>query len=397
MPLDSNSPARAGTTDADPAPWQKTTAIIIAALIGEYSLLIMPFIVTAMMQAYGIGELEAGNLVSLQLVTMGIAGIVVSYQCRRIAPRAIVIPAALIIIIANVLCAVGTGKAALVLGRCLTGVGEGSLMAAAGAIAAGVANPHRLFSALGLVIAAVAAIALIVTPYLFGTVGPRGVFWLLVCSPVAALATARWLPARVATSADAPSLGALKIAGAVPALSAFALMWVGASALWVFAELIGAAQGMTLAQVGTCLAIAQVAGIAGPILAARYGTNIGLAVSLALGNAVMAGAGILMVYGNGSVTYTASTSFLSIGSMFLAPCFRSLMARLDAAGSVVAMSVAFYTFGFGIAPALVSVTHPAGGGYGTVAAIATIAFVLSGVLVLASRAARTTVAAASPS
>jgi hypothetical protein len=58
---------------------------------------------------------------------------------------------------------------------------------------------------------------------------------------------------------------------------------------------------------------------------------------------------------------------LSIAVMFLVPCCRSLMACLYATGSVVAMSVAFRTFGFGLAPALVMVVHPAGSGHGRVA------------------------------
>jgi hypothetical protein len=57
------------------------------------------------------------------------------------------------------------------------------------------------------------------------------------------------------------------------------------------------------------------------------------------------------------------------------------MARLDETGSVVAMSVAFYTFAFGLAPALVAVIDPAGYGYGDVAILATAAFVVSGLLV----------------
>jgi len=364
------------------------TAVIAAAMLGEYSLLIMPFILTAMMKGYGASEVDAGNLVSLQLVTMGLAGILVSYALRRVPARAIVIAAAMLIIGANALCALGEQRATLVVGRCLTGLGEGSLMAAAGAIAAGVPNAHRLFSVLGLVIAAVAAAALLVTPYLFDIVGPRGVFWLLAWSPIAVLATVRWLPSRP-TSTDFPNQGGgFGIPGALPTLASFALLWVGASALWVFAEPIGTTGGLTLAQVGSYLAIAQVAGLAGPIVAARYGERLGLRASIAVGNAVMAVAGLVMVYVSGAMGYGGGAAFLSIAVMFLAPCFRSLMASLDPSGRVNALSVAFYTFGFGLAPAVVGLLHSPNGGYSDVAALGTAAFVLSGVLVVAARPAR---------
>jgi predicted MFS family arabinose efflux permease len=357
-------------------------AVIVAAMLGEYSLLIMPFIVTAMMQGYGLSEVYAGNLVSAQLVTMGVAGIVVSYALRKIAARAIVVGAALIIAVANAICAIGQGEAVLVIGRCLTGLGEGSLMAAAGAIAAGVPNAHRLFSLLGLVIAAVAAAALIITPYLFDYIGARGVFWLLTCSPLAVLATARWLPARTAGANAAAQQGAFSIPGALRILASFALLWIGASALWVFAERIGTAGGLTLGQVGSYLAIGQVAGLLGPVAAARFGERLGLRTSIVAGNAVMAAAGLVMVYGRGAFAYGGGSAFLSIAVMFLAPCYRSLMAGLDLSGRVVAVSVAFYTFGFGLAPAVVGVLHSADAGYGTVATLATAAFVASGVLAL---------------
>lgn len=360
------------------------SAVIVNALLGEYSLLIVPFIVTAMMQGFGITEDRAGGLVSVQLFGMALAGVVVSYLTARVPARALVIAACILVAAANALCALGSSAASLTAGRALTGLGEGSLMAAAGAIAANVRNPHRIFSILGLVIAAVAAVALLVTPFLFGHLGPRGVFWFLAICPLAGILLARWLPNGRESGVDTPRLGALLVPGAPAALAAFGLLWIGASALWVFAERIGAARHLSLEQVGGYLAIGQVAGIAGPIVAVRYGERGGLHRSLALGSAVMAAAGLIMVYGPGAWCYALGAAFLSAAVMFLTPCFRSLMAALDPAGSVVAMSVTFYTVGFGIAPLLVSQIHVSGNAYGSVAWLAAAAFTLSGVLAFIS-------------
>jgi hypothetical protein len=103
----------------------------------------------------------------------------------------------------------------------------------------------------------------------------------------------------------------------------------------------------------------------------------------------MAAAGLVMVNGAWAACYAGGAAFLSIAVMFLAPCFRSLMARLDATGSVIAMSVAFYAFGFGLTPALVAFVHAAGSCYGDVALLATAAFVASGLLVFLVRSAST--------
>jgi MFS family permease len=363
-------------------------AVIVAALLGEYSLLIMPFIVTAMMQGYGLGEGNAGYLVSLQLIAMGFAGIVVPYLVARVPPRTIAAAAALAICAANIVCALGAHVAELAAARALTGLAEGSLMASAGVLAAGVQNPHRLFSVLGLVIAAVAAAALLLTPFLFAHLGVRGVFWLLAASPVAVLVVSPLLPRISARAADAPRLGAFAVRGALKVLIGFALLWIGASALWVFAERIGAAQGFSLAAMGRYLAIGQVAGVLGPVLADRFGERAGLGVSIAAGSVFMAAGGLLMVYGAAPATYVVGVSLLSIAVMFLTPCFRSLMARLDPTGSVVATSVAFYTLGFGAAPLLVGWIESAGASYGAVAWLAAAAFFASGLLGLGASSRR---------
>ncbi len=366
-------------------PHDGTPAIIVAALLGEYSLLLMPFIVTAMMQGYGLSEAAAGYLVSLQLIAMGAAAIAASYLVARIPPRRIVIVAAVAICIANAWCAFAVGIGQLASARGLTGLAEGSLMAAAGALAAGARNPHRLFSLLGFVVATVAAAALLLTPFLFAHLGVRGIFWLLAASPVAVLLAAPALPRAKPRAVDTPHFSAFAVKGAPSALIAFALLWIGAGALWVFAERIGAAQGFSLAQIGSYLAIGQVVGVAGPIIAARFGERAGLRTSIAGGSAAMALGGLLMVYGASHAAYIAGVSLLSLAVMFLTPCFRTFMAQLDVTGGVVAMSAAFYTLGFGAAPLLVGWIESTGASYEAVAWMASAAFAASGVLGFTAR------------
>jgi predicted MFS family arabinose efflux permease len=360
----------------------------VAALLGEYSLLIVPFIVTAMMRGYGLSETHAGYMVTLQLFAMAAAGIAVSYGAKYVQARTIAIVAAVAIIAANFAAAIGSGTALLGVARAMTGLGEGALMAAAGALAAHVRNPHRLFSLLGLVIAAVAASALLLTPFLFSHLGVKGIFWLLAASPVAVLLSARGLPKLKLDAAEAPRLGAFSVGGAPPALIAFALLWIGAGALWVFAERIGTAQGLSLLAIGRYLAIGQIAGLLGPILSDRLGERLGLKTSIGVGSAGMAVGGLLMAQGSLPSTYVLGVSLLSIAIMFLTPCFRTLMALLDHTGSVVAASVAFYTIGFGLAPLVVGWMEQAGASYGTIAWLTTGLFVASGLLGLRAQSSR---------
>ena len=59
-------------TNAEASSKGAMSAIVTAALLGEYSLLLMPFILTAMMQGYQLSEIDGANMISAQLVAMGI-------------------------------------------------------------------------------------------------------------------------------------------------------------------------------------------------------------------------------------------------------------------------------------------------------------------------------------
>ena len=67
----------------------------------------MPFILTAMMQGYQLSEIDGAGMVSAQLVAMGVGGIAVSRLLLRSRPRQIVIIAAVAIVTANAVCALG--------------------------------------------------------------------------------------------------------------------------------------------------------------------------------------------------------------------------------------------------------------------------------------------------
>ena len=263
---------------------REKAAIIFCATIGEYSLLIVPFIVTGMMQGYGIGENRAGDLVSLELLAMGVAGFIVSYAVRTISPRHIVAVGLFLVTAANIGCALGAHEYALFLFRAQAGIGEGAVMAASGALAANATNAHRLFSLLGLVIATVATLALIAAPALIVRLGPRTIFWLLAGVPIFGFSVIHALPRPNIANADAPRLGAFAVPGALHSLLAFGLLWVGASALWVFAERIGSYHGFSLGQIGLYLAIGQVAGILGPVISTRWGEQFGLQRSIFTGS-----------------------------------------------------------------------------------------------------------------
>ncbi len=356
-------------------------AMVSAALIGEYSLLIMPFILTAMMEVHGVSEITGGRLISAQLFAMALASVAVARVVIRIPRRILASLATLTIIIANGLCMLEGSMASLVIGRIGTGLGEGTLMAVAGAVIAASAAPHRIFSITGLAVAVVASAALVSVPSIVNVFGPAGIFALLALCPLLALVLAPWLPSATPVLPEVGQLVGPIHRSALFVLFAFALLWIGASGLWVFAERIGAHIGLGLGEIGTCLALGQLIGIAGPLAADRFALRLGLTPSLVGGCLGMAAGGLVFVFGAGRILYALGAALLSFFVMFLVPCFRSYMALMDPGGRVVSASAAFYTLGFALAPAVVTVILNPVDGYGSVAVFCTGAFTLAAMLV----------------
>jgi len=363
-------------------------ALILVALVGEYSLLIMPFILAAMMDAYRLSEDRAGQLVSLQLLCMAVASVAVSARLRAgQSVRLLVAFAIGAIVIANAMCALHVPVVALAIARALTGLGEGTAMAAAAAAVCATTDPHRVFSLIGMAVAVVASLALVATPWLIAYAGPASVFWLLAGVPLLLLAYLARLPllgqgSEISTERVPRSV---RISAAA-LLVAFLLLWSGASGLWVYAERIGAHQGLTPAQIGLWLGIGQLVGIAGPLVAAWGGPRLGISRSLVAGCIGMAVAAIFFVFGGNAWLYGVGGCLASFWIMFLVPCFRSRMAEMDTSGRTVAASAGFYTVGFGAAPLVVAAITTEGHGYAPVAIFCVACFLISAALASSSRA-----------
>src|SRR5262249_27118942 len=126
-----------------PAASRLTVAsLTVAELCGEYSFLVMPFILAAMMDLFRLSEATAGRLISLQLVGMTISSALISLTLRPgRSPRITVALAAGAVIVGNTTCALLDGSYLVGPARVLTGLGEGAAMAAATAAVCSMPNP----------------------------------------------------------------------------------------------------------------------------------------------------------------------------------------------------------------------------------------------------------------
>ncbi len=351
-------------------------AIVFASLLSEYSLLVMPFIVGAMIDIYHLDESLAGQIVSVQLAGMALGAIGVSNRITKIDRRKCILYAAIFIVTANFVCAFGSSVSLLVLARFTTGVSEGVMMGVAGAIAAGTPRPEKTFSLVGLAVAIAASIALLLTPFIVEVYGRQGTFVFIAVFAALILPVVRWIPeAAIATTIKFNEA----ILKPIPllALFSFAIFWSGCAGLWVFAERIGLYQGYSLPQIGLYLAIGQIAGIAGPIFVPFATRHLRIVHIFLVAICVNILAVVMFVYAPAGWVYSLGAALLSFWAMFLTPCYRILLTLIDRTGIVVAASVAFYTLGFGFAPLLISEFLGEDGGYGIIAIMCVAFFLVS--------------------
>jgi predicted MFS family arabinose efflux permease len=362
-------------------------AAVYASVVSEYSLLVMPFIVGAMIDSYGASEQLAGRIVSLQLLGMAISAVGASMLMRRIDRLRAMVAMTAIVVLSNVLCAMMVPLPVMIAARFATGIGEGALMAIAGAVAAATPDPRRAFSIIGFAVALAAAAALVATPWLVELSGRAGTFWFLAGFSALSLPFLRWAAPFRRVSAAEPGAGAATVPPTLSrnpllALLAFGLFWAGAAGLWVYAERIGLAHGLTLAEIGFFLGLGQLAGIPGPLCVGWLARRFALPPLFAFAILFNVAAGLAFVFVPNGWVYCLGAALLSFWAMFLTPCFRTLMALLDRSGAVVAASVAAFTLGYGAAPLLITFFLGGTSGFAVVALICSLLYIASALCVL---------------
>lgn len=363
-------------------------AATYASVVGEYSLLVMPFIVGAMIDIYGISERAAGRIVSVQMLGMALSAVGASIMMSRLNKLLTIYIMTAVVVLANIACAVGSALPFLVAARFSTGLGEGALMAVAGSIAAATADPRKAFSIIGFAVAVAASVALVLTPFLVEWLGRPGTFWFLATFAGGLLLFTHWLKplaSKQLSLGDGPlSTDAGRILAINPmlALCSFGLFWAAAAGLWVYAERIGLHHGLTLEQIGFYLGIGQLGGIPGPLCVGWMAKRWRLPPIFAIAILSNVFGGLLFVFVPNGWIYCLAAALLSYWAMFLTPCFRTLMALLDRSGAVVAASVAFFTVGYGASPLLITFFLGGESGFIPVAVICSGLYILSATLVL---------------
>lgn len=375
------APQRDPVLDAAPGRWRgvggaiRLAAILDAAMAAAIG---MPFNVEAVASRFGGSNGDYGTLAAIELLAVA-AGSLAGARLAACGPRPIALGAMLLVLLANIVATMAGSIGALMAIRLAAGLGGGVVIAVVMFAAGRSDRPHIVFGilnssvgVLGIVIS-FALSRLVAAHDILGAYGTYAALALLSLPAIATLSVGR-------STGETESVagGPLGLWRWVPLLG-IGIVFLGHSALAVFIVRIGVGTGVAMATLGYVFVAISGLSVLLPMISAVYGVRMaplplvaGLLGLLAVAANVMANAGDLAVFALGCTVYAVLPTAMM-------PVVLTTFARRDPSGRLTGTHPAFVTFGGAVAP-LISGRIVDLGGYGAVAWMSSLCFLLGGTL-----------------
>jgi predicted MFS family arabinose efflux permease len=304
-----------------------------------------------LMSNYDLGEIDVGLMFTQELTVYALAALFVAGPLSRVSRVKAAAVGGLVLITANLISASTESFEVLRVTRLLAGFAGGLIGAAGTASAASSLNPQRIFAIVGVSWGLIAAIQLMVVPYLTVPYGAAGGYYGMAGAVVLFLPMIVWLnPPRHHEAMqisetleqrlslwerlterlgvrDAPN-GRF----AVMVMVALFIYEIGQGATQVFLEQFGLRTGLEEIRIGQILGVTAFMGLSGGVLAAWMGSRFGNLWPIVVGiifNAVFASA---LALGSNPILFGASYLGWNVAYYFLVPYMLGVLAQMDDRG-----------------------------------------------------------------
>jgi len=303
------------------------------------------------MSHYDVGEIDAGFMFTQELTVYALAALFVAGPLSRVSRVKAAALGGLMLITVNLISANTDSFEVLRITRLLAGFAGGLIGAAGTASAASSLNPQRIFAIVGVSWGLIAAVQLMVFPYLTVPFGAVGGYYGMAGAVVVFLPLILWLnpprPHEIAQSSEVMEqklslferlterLGvrdAPNARFAILVMVALFIYEIGQGATQVFLEQFGLRTGLEEYRIGEILGITAFMGLSGGVFAAWLGDRFGSLRPIIIGivlNAVFASA---LALGTNSFLFGASYLGWNIAYYFLVPYMLGVLAKMDDRG-----------------------------------------------------------------
>lgn len=323
--------------------------------LGTFSFL--PLVVSQAIAGLGLDPSAAGLLATAEMAAGGVATFLASFVVHRIDRRRIALLGLILIVAGSAISEGISHFGVMVFGRLVTGVGEGSLIAAVIASMAGTRLPERNFG-LWTIANMVAASLLLyaIMPAVAASWGLTGVFGAYLCLALPGFALLAWYPddtpvPRAATTPAAATSASRLGAGVCLCLTAILLSHLAHGGIWAYMQRFGAASGISAAVTTRALGYAAFAGLLGGALVTLLGTRWGRALPNAAALVLSAASALLVTTGRTPGTFVTAAMCFYLAWVFGLPYLMGIIAALDPQGRAATLGIVMQNVGLAAGPA----------------------------------------------
>ena len=323
--------------------------------IGALTIVILPGIVGVIADSLQLSPGQVGLVMSADIITMAAAMGITAFLIHKSNWRVLAVAALVVLLAGSLLSIQVNSYQTMILARLIAGIGEGMAVSVAFAIFGGTRNPDRQFGIYLVVILSLAASLLYFIPAILAFGGKTYVFAVISLLIAINFLFVPWLP--ISHGEEHSSL--IKEEKPLPyvlvglGLATVFLYFMAQGEAWAFMERIAANAGLSGQTIGTSLALSNIGGIAGALIAALVSVRFGRAWPIII-SAVISIAGLVVLSGDiNGLSFGMATMLYIFGWNLTQPYFSGIMAELDPKGRVVVMMGAVQTAGLGLGPGVV--------------------------------------------
>jgi predicted MFS family arabinose efflux permease len=331
---------------------REIVALCIGNAVGFAGTGTMPIWVGAIIKAGPLSTIEVGWLASAESFSLAISVLAVSAWLNQTGPRRVAVIAACLVVAANCLAMLSI-VSALIIGRLLSGIAMGALLASVTKVAARHQDAQRVLALMTTAMVILVSGVYFASSTLIGRFGAAGLFGVFaVCGAGAALASIAGLPStataaesaarRSSTARLAPLLGSL----------ALAVVFIGQGSVWTYIIIIGNGLGIDGRTLAIVLALVLPLATVGPVAAHALGERVGLLWPLVISLVVLSVAAFLLVWASSPTRFCIHAAILNAAILFCVPYAIALLSRLDASARFAGAAPAFMMIGGSIGPVL---------------------------------------------
>ncbi len=319
-----------------------------AAQIGAIATPILsPLIIGGLIVGLSVGEVEAGGLITVELLVIGFISMMLAPLMVRIPHHHLAITGALVLILGQLLSMHATDMGGLYLWRALAGIGGGCLVATVNAAIAQARSPVFLYGLAWAAAYTVTAVLAVLMTETNDVITYDIVYGWLAVALLLVLPLLWFVPRHGGEAIPAPfsrdsiSTGCLLMLG---------IMMIGSSmmAYYAFLERLAVLIGASPAQTGRIVAAVQVAGIIGGLSAAPVAKRFGLIPALVVITLLHVGAIATAIWTDQVIILGVAAFCEAVLFIMMTPLMLTLAANIDkkgrwaaAAGGIFTLSTAF--------------------------------------------------------